>query len=198
MVSVKSGHVFERSLIEKYLKEYGKCPITGELLTQDDLVPVKSGKSLKPRHAPSTSIPGLIGLFQNVRPPLNLKHTRCCTGGASRCRRACSATSRCHLELSDAKLVHVFPMSEVRSTGDKMSCALPLVPDTRSWVLALRGGRRSPCEPIPLLNVLAGINRSWTHSGISCVRCHVLVAHAASREQQAARRLVAMGQPESI
>lgn len=73
MVSVKSGHVFERSLIEKYLKEYGKCPITGELLTQDDLVPVKSGKSLKPRHAPSTSIPGLIGLFQNVRPPLNLE-----------------------------------------------------------------------------------------------------------------------------
>jgi pre-mRNA-processing factor 19 len=40
VVSVKSGHVFERSLIEKYIDEHGRCPITGEPLRKDDLVAV--------------------------------------------------------------------------------------------------------------------------------------------------------------
>ena len=29
VVSIKSGHVFERALIEKHLNNTGQCPITG-------------------------------------------------------------------------------------------------------------------------------------------------------------------------
>ncbi|KPI89882.1 putative WD-repeat protein [Leptomonas seymouri] len=41
VVSVKSGHIFERSLIEKYIDEHSRCPITGEPLRKEDLVPVQ-------------------------------------------------------------------------------------------------------------------------------------------------------------
>lgn len=37
VVSTKSGHVFERRLIEKYLSDDSKCPVTGETLTVEDL-----------------------------------------------------------------------------------------------------------------------------------------------------------------
>lgn len=42
VVSAKSGHIFERSLIEKYIDEHGRCPITGEPLRREDLVSVQS------------------------------------------------------------------------------------------------------------------------------------------------------------
>ncbi|KAG5504514.1 hypothetical protein JKF63_04966 [Porcisia hertigi] len=38
VVSVKSGLVFERSLIEKHIDECGRCPVTGEPLRKEDLV----------------------------------------------------------------------------------------------------------------------------------------------------------------
>ena len=39
VVSVKSGHVFERALIEKHLNNTGQCPVTGvDLNAQTDLV----------------------------------------------------------------------------------------------------------------------------------------------------------------
>lgn len=50
------------------LQETGKDPITQEPLEADDLVPVKTNKAVKPRPSPATSIPGLLGLFHNVRP----------------------------------------------------------------------------------------------------------------------------------
>lgn len=50
------------------LQETGKDPITQEPLEIDDLVPVKTNKAVKPRPSPATSIPGLLGLFHNVRP----------------------------------------------------------------------------------------------------------------------------------
>ena len=48
-------------------QETGKDPITQEPLELDDLVPVKTNKAVKPRPSPATSIPGLLGLFHNVR-----------------------------------------------------------------------------------------------------------------------------------
>ncbi|GLI62339.1 hypothetical protein VaNZ11_004953 [Volvox africanus] len=65
IVSVKSGHLFEKSLIEKYVRETGKCPVTGEALSSEDLLPVKVNKTVKPRTAPATSIPGLLSLFHD-------------------------------------------------------------------------------------------------------------------------------------
>ncbi|KPA84185.1 WD-repeat protein [Leptomonas pyrrhocoris] len=41
VVSVKSGHIFERTLIETYIDEHGRCPVTGQPLRREDLVPVQ-------------------------------------------------------------------------------------------------------------------------------------------------------------
>ena len=78
-----------------FVKDYGKCPITGEPLSLDDIVQVKAGKVcalllfltilsfvalfmsgynsvmlelqiVKPRPVQAASIPGMIGMFQNV------------------------------------------------------------------------------------------------------------------------------------
>ncbi len=42
VVSAKSGHVYERRLVEKYIEANGKCPVTGEPLTTSDLIAIKS------------------------------------------------------------------------------------------------------------------------------------------------------------
>ena len=42
VISAKSGHVYERRLVEKYIDANGKCPVTGEPLTTEDLIGVKS------------------------------------------------------------------------------------------------------------------------------------------------------------
>ena len=76
VVSSKSGHLFEKKLVEKYVKETGKCPVTGETLGMDDLMPLKASKTVKPRPSPATSIPGLLGLFHDEWDTLMLEtHT---------------------------------------------------------------------------------------------------------------------------
>lgn len=42
VVSIKSGHLFEKRLVEQYITAHHKCPVTGEPLETDDLVAVKS------------------------------------------------------------------------------------------------------------------------------------------------------------
>ncbi|KAJ8561219.1 hypothetical protein K7X08_027409 [Anisodus acutangulus] len=64
VVSTKSGLLFEKRLIERHISDYGKCPVTGEPLTMDDIVPVKTGKIVKPRPVQAASIPGMLGMFQ--------------------------------------------------------------------------------------------------------------------------------------
>ncbi|KAL0305240.1 UNVERIFIED_CONTAM: Pre-processing protein [Sesamum angustifolium] len=64
VVSKSSGLLFEKRLIERHISDYGKCPITGEPLTMDDIVPVKTGKIVKPRPVQAASIPGMLGMFQ--------------------------------------------------------------------------------------------------------------------------------------
>ncbi|XP_076959781.1 pre-mRNA-processing factor 19-like isoform X1 [Bidens hawaiensis] len=65
VVSKSSGLLFEKRLIERHILDYGKCPVTGEALTMDDLVPIKTGKVVKPRPVQAASIPGMLGMFQN-------------------------------------------------------------------------------------------------------------------------------------
>ncbi|CAL9124852.1 unnamed protein product [Musa textilis] len=65
VISKKSGLLFERRLIEHHIASHGKCPVTKEDLTTDDLVPVKTNKVVKPRPLQAASIPGLLGMFQN-------------------------------------------------------------------------------------------------------------------------------------
>ncbi|GIX65611.1 pre-mRNA-processing factor 19, putative [Babesia caballi] len=61
----RTGYVFERRLIEKHLEESPVCPATGEPLTAADLIPIKCDKTVKPRPAAATSIPGLLSLLQS-------------------------------------------------------------------------------------------------------------------------------------
>eukprot|EP00262_Sarcandra_glabra_P017571 TRINITY_DN6052_c2_g1_i1.p1 TRINITY_DN6052_c2_g1~~TRINITY_DN6052_c2_g1_i1.p1 ORF type:complete len:522 (-),score=80.40 TRINITY_DN6052_c2_g1_i1:264-1829(-) len=65
VVSKKSGLLFEKRLVERHILDYGKCPITGEPLSIDDIVSVKTNKAVKPRPLQAASIPGLLGMFQN-------------------------------------------------------------------------------------------------------------------------------------
>lgn len=37
-----AGYVFEKSLIEKYLTQNENCPITGDPLSVEELIPIKS------------------------------------------------------------------------------------------------------------------------------------------------------------
>ncbi|KZV34021.1 pre-mRNA-processing factor 19 [Dorcoceras hygrometricum] len=67
VVAKNSGLLFEKRLIERHILDYGKCPITGESLTMEDVVPIKTGKIVKPRPVQAASIPGMLGMFQIVR-----------------------------------------------------------------------------------------------------------------------------------
>lgn len=59
------GNVFEKRLIEKYIEEHGKDPISGEDLALDDLLPIKTARIVRPRPPTLTSIPALLSTFQN-------------------------------------------------------------------------------------------------------------------------------------
>ncbi|KAI0481255.1 Prp19-domain-containing protein [Xylariaceae sp. FL0804] len=65
VVSKVSGSIFEKRLIEKYIEENGKDPVTGDDLTLDDLLAVKSSRIVRPRPPTLTSIPALLSTFQN-------------------------------------------------------------------------------------------------------------------------------------
>lgn len=65
VVSKKTGTVFEKRLIEKYIEENGKDPITGDDLDPEDLLPIQSARVVRPRAPNLTSIPALLSTFQN-------------------------------------------------------------------------------------------------------------------------------------
>ncbi|BDD54864.1 hypothetical protein MPDQ_002456 [Monascus purpureus] len=64
IVSRKSGRIFEKRLIEAYIAEHGKDPVTGEDLSTEDLVEVKTDRVVRPRPPTLTSIPSLLSVFQ--------------------------------------------------------------------------------------------------------------------------------------
>eukprot|EP00954_Amorphochlora_amoebiformis_P027721 1387333-Amorphochlora_amoeboformis.AAC.1 len=70
VVSLKSGHIFERRLIEKQISATGRCPITDQDLSKEDLLSVKMHKNqkssvVKPRLTSSAGIPGMIKSLQD-------------------------------------------------------------------------------------------------------------------------------------
>lgn len=58
------GHIFEKRLIEAYISENGKDPVTNEELTRDDLIDLNSARVVRPRPPTLTSIPSLLSVFQ--------------------------------------------------------------------------------------------------------------------------------------
>ena len=66
VISRKTGHLYEKRLIEKYLQEEGRCPVTGEVMSADaDLLALQVSRSVRPRSAASASVPGLLASLQN-------------------------------------------------------------------------------------------------------------------------------------
>ncbi|KAF2156685.1 cell cycle control protein [Myriangium duriaei CBS 260.36] len=65
VASRKSGNVYEKRLIEQYIKENGTDPVNGEELTTDDLLDLQQPRVVRPRPPTQTSIPALLATFQN-------------------------------------------------------------------------------------------------------------------------------------
>ncbi|TKX24890.1 pre-mRNA-processing factor 19 [Elsinoe australis] len=65
VTSRKSGNVFEKRLIEQYIRENGTDPVNGEELSTDDLLDLQQPRVVKPRAPQQTSIPALLASFQN-------------------------------------------------------------------------------------------------------------------------------------
>ena len=74
VISTKSNHVFEKSVLLKYLAETGKDPINQEVLSEEEVISIKSSESLKthvkgtvvvPKTPSATSIPSLLVSLQN-------------------------------------------------------------------------------------------------------------------------------------
>ncbi|ETS63368.1 hypothetical protein PaG_01649 [Moesziomyces aphidis] len=66
VVSRKSGLIYEQRLINKYINDNGKDPVTGDALELDDLIEIKSNpKTAVPRPPQHSSIPSLLTSLQN-------------------------------------------------------------------------------------------------------------------------------------
>ena len=56
--------MYEKRLIEAYINENGTEPTTGDGLSPEDLIDLKTQKTVRPRAPQLTSIPALLGVFQ--------------------------------------------------------------------------------------------------------------------------------------
>ncbi|KAK1751426.1 hypothetical protein QBC47DRAFT_454727 [Echria macrotheca] len=65
VVSRKTGTVFEKRLILKYIEENGKEPGTDDELHPDDLLEIKTSRVVRPRPPNFTSLPSLLKAFQD-------------------------------------------------------------------------------------------------------------------------------------
>ncbi len=61
----ESGNVYEKRLIEAYINENGTEPITGEALSAEDLLEIRTQPTVIPRPPQVTSIPAMLSMFQN-------------------------------------------------------------------------------------------------------------------------------------
>ncbi|CAK7567958.1 MAG: hypothetical protein SEPTF4163_005936 [Sporothrix epigloea] len=73
VVSKKTGAIYEKRLIEKYIEEHGTEPGTGSELDLEDLLPLKADHIVRPRPPSLTSIPALLATFQNEWDSLTLE-----------------------------------------------------------------------------------------------------------------------------
>lgn len=61
----RDGYIFERRLIEKVIRETGKCPVTGSQLNMEDLRPVLPTNGAKALPIDSVSLPDMIKAFES-------------------------------------------------------------------------------------------------------------------------------------
>ncbi|XP_012566859.1 pre-mRNA-processing factor 19 isoform X1 [Hydra vulgaris] len=65
VLSPISKHIFEKRLIEKFIAENGTDPITGDILTEGELIELKTTPITKPRPPSATSIPAILKSLQD-------------------------------------------------------------------------------------------------------------------------------------
>lgn len=66
VVSKRTGHIYEKSLLEKHLQVTGRCPVTEDEMTMDDVVDIQGYQQpAQPRPPTASSIPALLKTFQN-------------------------------------------------------------------------------------------------------------------------------------
>lgn len=65
VLSRTSGNIFEKRLLDSYVAEHGKDPTNGEEMGADDIVEIKTSRTVRPRPPTATSIPSLLSIFQN-------------------------------------------------------------------------------------------------------------------------------------
>ncbi|XP_018648794.1 putative cornichon [Schistosoma mansoni] len=65
VVSPRSGHIFERRLIEKYLGENGTDPIDQQPLAVEELIDIKTPAFVRPKPPSATSIPAILKTLQD-------------------------------------------------------------------------------------------------------------------------------------
>lgn len=66
VVCIKTGNIYERKFIEKYLATHGTEPITNEAITMNDLLPIKGANQnniARPRPVEASSVGGLLKLL---------------------------------------------------------------------------------------------------------------------------------------
>ncbi|CDJ39622.1 hypothetical protein ETH_00037165, partial [Eimeria tenella] len=60
----KTNLIYEKRLIMKHIAATGCCPVSGAQLQQQDLLPIKTNPTVKPRPLSASSIPGLLSCLQ--------------------------------------------------------------------------------------------------------------------------------------
>lgn len=60
----RDGYIFEKRLIQSVISETGMCPVTNAPLSPDDLRPVLGTSNNKSIPVDSSSLPGLIQMFE--------------------------------------------------------------------------------------------------------------------------------------
>jgi len=65
VVSKLTGHIFEKNIIEKYILNFGKCPITQNPMKENDLIKINTENFTRPRNIKENSVGGLFCELQN-------------------------------------------------------------------------------------------------------------------------------------
>ncbi|OBZ91584.1 Pre-mRNA-processing factor 19 [Choanephora cucurbitarum] len=66
VVSLKSGNVFEKNLLEKFVSEHGRDPINNEEMTVEDILELKTTpETVKPRPPKLSSVPSILSTLQD-------------------------------------------------------------------------------------------------------------------------------------
>ena len=65
VVSKLTGHIYEKNIIEKYITNFGKCPISQKPMTENDLIKVNTQNFTRPKNLKENSIGGLFSGLQN-------------------------------------------------------------------------------------------------------------------------------------